>query len=774
MAYSAGDIVGFLKLEGVSGFTDALGVALSGAEGFQKKLDTVMGLAKNVIVNSLTASIQYESAFAGVTKTIDGLLDPMGKLNESGQLLSDKFRQMALDIPITVENLAKIGEIGGQLGVGKQDIADFTDTIARLGTTTNLSFENGATALARFITVTQSVAGNLPKSEQFEKVASSVVDLGNNFATTESQIFTFANRLTASGVQIGLSQADILGLATSFSSIGLRAESAGTAFSTLFTNLDTALVTGGPKLESFAKAAGMSADKFKELASKDSSEALLAILGHIKELTTANMNVYPTINEIGGSSTRMREALLKASDSVGLVKDALDKSNLAYVENNALIKESETRFNTTESQIQLFKNAIHDSYIEMGDNFNPILNSVLKTLNDNPEVISTVTKTVLALGLAFGGLAAGIKAYQGISAALNTSLTGLKTALGPLAAIIAGITVAYNVYNAVQEAHAENLKKEAEKYVANASNIDILTGKYYALRDAGKSTYDIESQLIAQFESMGIITNGTIANLDELVRLSKEFTISGMEKEVEKLKNQIKELSDNMIDASPGVTGFLAGFGIYLNQSSIDKIAELKTKMGLLNDEITKQKDALDKTAENQKLLNDLGIESESAIRKNISAYEGLLEKEGLTKYEKEQISEKITQLKTKIGEINPELSDHNSKMKELKTLGIETTSSLQSQIDKYKSLVPLVKDDKLATEQLNTKIGELYLKLGDEDAYLKYTTGIDASTLSTKGLKDGLEKIRTPQKDFSDAMNLIATDAPKQASLIRDRKSVV
>ncbi len=46
----------------------------------------------------------------------------------------------------------------------------------------------------------------------------------NNFATTEQDIVSMANRLAASGTLAGLTNQEILGLATAMSSVGIEAE----------------------------------------------------------------------------------------------------------------------------------------------------------------------------------------------------------------------------------------------------------------------------------------------------------------------------------------------------------------------------------------------------------------------------------------------------------------------------------------------------------------------------------------------------------------------
>ena len=75
---------------------------------------------------SLKSAISLESAFTGVAKTTDGLIDEFGKLTEAGAGIKQEFRDLAKVVPIAVEELLGIGELGGQLGVPRPAIIEFT------------------------------------------------------------------------------------------------------------------------------------------------------------------------------------------------------------------------------------------------------------------------------------------------------------------------------------------------------------------------------------------------------------------------------------------------------------------------------------------------------------------------------------------------------------------------------------------------------------------------------------------------------------------------
>jgi len=176
---------------------------------------------------SVKAAIDFESSFAGVLKTVNGLEDEFGNLNIAGQEIRQGFRDLAKEKPVDINELARIGEIAGQLGVQKEGLIDFTGVVADLGVTTNLSTEEAAFGLARVSSIFGITAEE--SGENAERMGASVVALGNNFATTERDIVAFAERVAGAGQAVGLTQADLLAIGTAISATGTQVERGGTA-----------------------------------------------------------------------------------------------------------------------------------------------------------------------------------------------------------------------------------------------------------------------------------------------------------------------------------------------------------------------------------------------------------------------------------------------------------------------------------------------------------------------------------------------------------------
>ena len=373
---------------------------------------------------SLKSFIDFESAFTGVKKTVDATEDEY-------QELEDWIKQASTEMASSKEDIAKAMEVAGQLGVrGVGNLEQFTKTMVELGDTTNLSAEEAATQLARFMNITKTAYSDS------DKLGSVIVDLGNNFATSESDIVAMASRLAGAGHQIGLSEAQIMGFATALSSVGIEAEMGGSAFSKAMIKMQVAAETGyepvqellqftaaqhgidnlrdlqlaidqepkflktlgdelgmttkeikatidaGGNLNSFAETANMTTEDFVDLYRNDAPAALQAFIQGLGDTEGKGQSTIAMLEDMGFTEVRLRDTLTRLAGSGDLVTDAVDKANTAWDENNALTEEAEKRYSTTESQIQQTKEKLSNVTGEIGERLLPYLDKLLNTVDD--------------------------------------------------------------------------------------------------------------------------------------------------------------------------------------------------------------------------------------------------------------------------------------------------------------------------------------------------------------------------------------------------------
>lgn len=374
-----------------------------------------------VIKEAAKASIEFESAMAGVAKTTD-LTD-----YELTQM-SEAIKEMSTRIPLSTTEIAALAEVGGQLGIAKEDLLSFVEVMAMLGTSTNLSAEEAAEALAQMANIMGTSA------DDYERLGSTLVALGNSSATTERDILNMAQRLAAAGAAAGMSEAEVLALAAAVSSMGTNAEAGGTALSTLLNNIATMVATGSEDLSEYAKYAGMTVDEFVDSWETDAMGTLSKLIEGLGQLGEDGGSIIAALAEdLGISEARMTAVVQAMAGNSGLLNQSLATAGKAWEENIALANEATTRYETLDSNIQMLKNKANNLLIAIGDTMTPILQGLVQGAGtaaewatDLIEGSDTLSATVEEIDKAFAGKAENIAATVGDAEAMVKVLEKLE------------------------------------------------------------------------------------------------------------------------------------------------------------------------------------------------------------------------------------------------------------------------------------------------------------------------------------------------------------
>lgn len=354
--------------------TGASMAQVAGGAGLLRGGLTTPLVAAGAAVASVTkASIDWESAWAGVTKTVDGSEAQMSALQ-------DDLRGMARELPATHGEIAKVAEAAGQLGVQTDNVAAFSRVMIDLGETTNLSADQAATSIARLT----NIMGTAP--DDVERLGSTLVDLGNNSETTEAEILVLGQRMAAAANIAGLSEADVLAFAATLTSVGVNAEAGGTALSKTFTTIRDAVLNGGRELEVFAEVAGTTAEEFASAFREDPARAVATFIAGLGEMNARGESTTAVFEELSLTDQRLMRALLSTAEAGDLLVDSIDLASDAWTENIALAEEAERRYDTTAASLSTSLNRLKDQLIDVGDEITPVLEQVARGFADIVEV----------------------------------------------------------------------------------------------------------------------------------------------------------------------------------------------------------------------------------------------------------------------------------------------------------------------------------------------------------------------------------------------------
>lgn len=332
------------------------------------------------------SAMSWESAFAGVKKTNDEVVDSNGNVVYSYADLENGLRGLTAQLPASHEEIAGVAEAAGQLGIKSQDVVSFTKTMIDMGESTNLSAEDAASAIAKIANITGLT------SDEYQRFGSSVVALGNNFATTEQDIVAMANRLAASGTLAGLTNQEILGLATAMSSVGIEAEAGGTAMTQTLAAIESAVAAGGEDLQKFATVAGESAQEFADKWENHPIEAIQDFIRGLGKLDEKGESATMVLDDMQLSGVRQSNMLKSLALAADTMTGAVDLSNKAWSENTALTNEASTRYETTESKLKMLKNQVVDMAIDFGGPFVDALKNGLEASKPLIQTLSDMAK----------------------------------------------------------------------------------------------------------------------------------------------------------------------------------------------------------------------------------------------------------------------------------------------------------------------------------------------------------------------------------------------
>ena len=414
---------------------------------------------------SFDAFKEYESALVGVQKTNNELVGPE----------LDKFKAQIDEIssikPLPVKELLNVAELGGQLNVSKEYLAEFSTVINELGITTDLNIENAALKLAQFANVMDM------GQDKWRNLGNVITELGNNTATTEETIIDFSHRLVGAGAVIGMTEADILGLSAAMGAAGLRVEAGGTNLSKTLLEIEFAVQGAGTQiteyknkvasmgytlddiatatnnggeaaeqlaasfgmsvgelaafnevaqngigdLEIYASAAGMTAEAFKELWEKNPADAFQAMVEGLAGMEAKGESVVTYLEMMGIKSERQRDVMLKLVRNAGDLKRIMGMANDEWRDGNALMEEASMFYDSTEGKMQSIRNELEKTTRELGEQLAPLildlardLVGVVKGFTELDEAQQkNIVKAGIMLGLA-GPISGAISSVTGL------------------------------------------------------------------------------------------------------------------------------------------------------------------------------------------------------------------------------------------------------------------------------------------------------------------------------------------------------------------------
>lgn len=448
-----------VQLNKISEQTGSLATALS----------KLSGISATALIGGVTSAVSLESDIASIKKVVTDLTDST----------IDELKRLAVNTGVSFSEISGYASMAGTLGIAEKDISAFASAMTKLNTSTDgaISGEEGAKSVARFL----NLVGE--GTDQVGNFGSALVYVADQFATTADEVLATSSAMAGLSSIFNVDASDLIGVSAVLQSLGVTDAVSASTFTKVFQTIETAVDSGGEKLEKFAQVAGYSAEEFATAWKTKPMEAVLEfadglqgqVFNEIQSAIQTNsdvLNEYSTalgmtkaqfieafnadstsvinqytdslsnlsdeeesavsiLSDVSLSNVRYSQTLLKLSGHGQEVKEAIEDSNNAWKDNVALTTKSNTIYETTESRLKGCWEAIKQAGAEMGENLLPVIEDVTEAVKKFTSWfgnLSDGTKKVITYGTLFTAtLSPMLKGVSGVTGALGNMLTNTNS-----------------------------------------------------------------------------------------------------------------------------------------------------------------------------------------------------------------------------------------------------------------------------------------------------------------------------------------------------------
>ncbi|WP_265030093.1 phage tail tape measure protein [Wolbachia endosymbiont (group A) of Philonthus cognatus] len=434
--------------------------ALAKKAHYRSQVMETIGLGLSLAA-PIKVAIDFESAMADVKKVVN-FKDGTNEAEEFAQ----KLKKLSREIPLSASELAQIAASGGQLGINKGKLLEFTTTVAKMATAFDMSAEQAGDSIAKLANIYGIAV------EKMEGVGDVINYLSDNTAAKANDMIEALARVGGNAKQFGLDINQTSSLVNVFVSLGKQPEKAATAINALLSKLQTA-EGQGKEFKAALESIGITAEEMSQKVAENGQNALLYFFETLEKVDRQERS--QILLNLFGQEYQDDIALIVGS--LEEYKKAIDFVADKEKYNKSMQKEFNNRASTTANNLQLLKNTIAELGMNLGSVVLPPLNWISKILRSisigiawfaekcpilTTGVMSIISALIIgkiavvgfgyAFALAGGGILTFKAILHGTLLPVLTSLSarvipavimGLKalTLTNPIGAAIAGLSV---------------------------------------------------------------------------------------------------------------------------------------------------------------------------------------------------------------------------------------------------------------------------------------------------------------------------------------------
>ncbi|MFL9844760.1 phage tail tape measure protein [Flavobacterium rhizosphaerae] len=314
---------------------------------------------------------RYAALGASIVAGVTGVVLSIQKILDFNAKLSDSISNVQKTTGMTkkeVEDLAKsfgmlktrtsriellgIAEIGGRLGIAKQEIGDFVKVMNKASVALGDSFEGGASQVAEQLGRIKGLYAELRDvgvEQAFEAVGSALNDLGAAGTASEDNVSQFVQIVGTIPGKMRPTVKEALGLGAAFEESGLKAEIAGNNYSKFIT-------IAARDVDKFATVMGRPAKELEELINTNPTEFFFQFSKSIKGLDATQLA--KILDYLKLNDQQVKQVLGAASENVELFRDKIRLAGESMAEATSLTAEYDIKNNNLAATMERLRKTV--------------------------------------------------------------------------------------------------------------------------------------------------------------------------------------------------------------------------------------------------------------------------------------------------------------------------------------------------------------------------------------------------------------------------------
>lgn len=351
---------------------------------FVNVLNTNWGAVSQIIAAYAGLSMTIRKcaqAYADMEESMANVRKYTGQTDEEVHRMNEDFKRM--DTRTAREQLNELAGSAGRLGITSKDmIEEFVDGADKINVA--LGDDLGEGAVDKIGKLAQMFGEDKTKGLRGAMLAtgSAVNELAQNSSANAGYIVDFTADLSGVGIQAGMTQAQLMGLASALDQNMQEEATSATVFSQLITKMYQ-------EPAKFAKIAGVEVTKFSNLMKTNANEGLMTFLTAMKS-RGGFAEMAPMFEEMQLNGTRAVGVLSAVASHLDQVRTAQDLASQSYASGTSVINEFNVQNNTVQAQLDKAKKRFEYLTVELGEQLIPVTRYAISTLSIGIHVLSTL------------------------------------------------------------------------------------------------------------------------------------------------------------------------------------------------------------------------------------------------------------------------------------------------------------------------------------------------------------------------------------------------